>query len=383
MIAGGSSSTETGGAASLHVRLYRARPLAQLAVAALALILALTACSDGGGGPDMPIGAQIRVNSEADTADRDGVLTLREAIRLATGDLDLQELDETERTLVSGQPGPGSADLIIFTGPTSSGTPIRLASTLPPLSAGGDTIDGSTATGALIDGGDRSLVCLEITSSRNAVLGIQITGCHTAVLVREEAEGNRIGGAGEGEGNVLVGNIVGIELRGSRNTVQGNLVGVDATGQAGLGNEFEGIWITAGAAENFIGGPGEGQGNVISGNPLIGIAIDGSDNRVQGNLIGLSAAGTEAVPNKFGISVQGGATGNLIGGSKPTERNVISGQDTGVILRDAGTKDNTVRGNLFGTDVTGEIELRNGRDIWEIETQGENVVRDNRFGIGQ
>jgi hypothetical protein len=70
-----------------------------------------------------------------------------------------------------------------------------------------------------------------------------------------------------------------------------------------------------------------GTSNVISGNLLDGIFLTGgaSGNLVQGNLIGLSAAGTNALPNGFnGISISG-ASSNTIGGSVAAARNVISG----------------------------------------------------------
>lgn len=336
----------------------------------------LLAAVCGGGGPAQP---KLVVDSNADRVERDGVLTLREAIVLATGGLSRSDLDPQEAKQVRGKPGPASADLILFARPFEADQAIALGSSLPPLASGNDSIDGS-GVGRVAIRGDvhKSFVCIEITSSDNVLRGLEITNCLRGILVADEAQGNRIGGSGGGRGNVISANVVGIELRGRKNVIQGNLIGLDARGTEAVGNEHEGIWIAA-ARENIIGGPGPGEGNVISGNKLFGVNIDGAANNVlQGNLIGLDPSGSRPLGNRHGISVQAGARGNIIGGEKVEERNVISANETGIVLRDSLTTGNVVRGNYLGTDVDGEIEVANGADIWEMEGVGENVLEGNR-----
>lgn len=338
---------------------------------------ALLAAACGGGDA---AGPELLVNSNADTAERDGVLTLREAMLLATGGLSGSELDAQEAGQVRGDPGPASDDVIGFARAFQGEAAIKIATTLPALASGGDSIDGAALGGVVIDGGGGGFPCIEITSPGNALLGLQIVNCRTGILVGQQAAGNRIGGPGEGQGNVISGNVVGIEVRGRGTVIQGNLIGVDPSGTKALGNEFEGIWITPLGRENVIGGARPGEGNVISGNELFGVSIDGAvGNVMQGNLIGLDRTGTQALGNQYGITIQAGATRNVVGGEKAEERNVISASNTGVLLRDPGTADNVVRGNYFGTDMDGEAEIKNVVDVWDQEGTGENVLEGNRL----
>ena len=333
--------------------------------------------SDGGGGRGK-IQAELTVDSNADSAKRDGVLTLREAILLATGDLGTSALDAQESARVRGAPGPNSRDAVVFASAFRGKQAIVVGEPLPDLSGGNDTIDGSAVGGVTIDGSDRSTTCISITSSGNTLMSLQIMNCRTGIVVDRQAEKNHIGVSGEG--NVISGNVVGIEIRGRGNVIQGNLIGLDATGTAALGNDFEGIWVTPLGKENIIGGSKRGEGNVISGNELFGISIDGSaDNVIQGNLVGLDQSGIQAVTNRYGISVQAGATGNLIGGEAPEDRNIISGNNTGLVLRDPGTRDNVVRGNQFGKDISGGIQVANTVDVWTGEDAGKNVLKDNEM----
>ena len=378
----------SGGGASSVLRRVGALSLGLglLAVGAL-----LAAACGGGGSDDVdtsgsptqgPSGrTELVVNSHADTDERDGALTLRESVLLATGVLSAAELDPEEAGQIQGDPGPESSDVITFADSFRDGEAIVLAEPLPPLASGFDVIDGSAVDGVVIDGDSESFTCIEIDSSGNALLGLQIVGCRTGILVGRQAEENRIGGSEAGQGNIISGNVVGIELRGRANVIQGNLIGLDASGAEPVGNEFEGIWVTPVGRENIIGGPNAGEGNVISGNPLFGISIDGAqDNVLQGNLIGLDLSGSEGVANKYGITVQAGATGNVIGGDGLGERNVISANNTGLLLRGPETSGNVIQGNYFGTDAAGDGEIANVVDVWEVEDTGENVLEENQLG---
>src|SRR5262249_23696552 len=72
---------------------------------------------------------------------------------------------------------------------------------------------------------------------------------------------------------------------------------------------------------------------------------------VQGNVIGLSAAGSP-LGNSRGIVVQN--ANNLIGGTTAAARNIISGNASdGLTMTSATATGNVVQGNYIGTDAAG------------------------------
>src|SRR5208283_2922903 len=113
------------------------------------------------------------------------------------------------------------------------------------------------------------------------------------------------------------------------NLAIGNRIGTDLSGTRALPNTDDGVLITLGALHNTIGAANlDGSAaNVISGNSQSGIEINGNgttDNVVLGNRIGLTAAGTSALPN-LGDGVLLNAPANVIGGTAQGAGNVISG----------------------------------------------------------
>lgn len=154
----------------------------------------------------------------------------------------------------------------------------------------------------------------------------------------------------------------------SGNVVQGNIIGLDATGEDGFfsvaaasrGESDVGVFVN-GAPGNFIGGPATGQGNLVSGNAA-GIEIYDSGatgNLVVGNHVGLDQAGTKAIANSIGVLLFG-APGNTVGGTDPGSANVISGNSqVGVRLDGSGATRNVVLGNLIGLDPSGTTVVRN------------------------
>jgi len=352
------------------------------AVAGISLLLALLSCGGGGGAPT------IVVDSSADTDSRDGLVTLREAISLATGELGVADLDSEEADNVSGEPGADSSDTITFDPslfPAADGGTIALDESLPPLSTGADIIDGFGA-GVIIDGVDISLECITISSNDNALKGLQIKNCLVGVMIQPGAQGNVIGGPAEGEGNVISGNDEGIIIGGAgadNNVVKGNLLGVDASGTQALNNR-NGVHIHPEAQGNLIGGTEPGDRNIISGNTGVGITIRGSANTVQGNYIGTDINGTAAIPNGMeGIWIAPGAKDNVIGGSSAEERNVISGNELfGLNISGNGATGNIVKGNYVGVDATGNTALRNRHGLVISDGPQNNVIGGSAPGEG-
>ena len=197
------------------------------------------------------------------------------------------------------------------------------------------------------------------------------------VLITEGSRDNLIGGSFPYSGNLISGNGgSGVHLSGaatSGNELLANIIGLDIRGYLPVTNgslDGDGLLIDAGSNNNIVGGYGEYEANIISGNVRSGVHIDGSgsnDNLVVGNLIGLSGPGNSSAYNGTGVVISGGARENVIGGSVDSARNYISGNradlfpgGAGVLIRNPGTDYNRVSGNYIGLDVAGSRALRNG-----------------------
>jgi titin len=234
------------------------------------------------------------------------------------------------------------------------------------LNGSGGNLIGGGAVGAsnVISGNGSSGVFLNGPNSSGNVIQCNFIGTdyHGHLVVSNANDGITVDGAPSNtiSGNVISGNATnGVYLTGPGavgNIVAGNFIGTDAAGKLALGNHTAGVTISA-ASGNFIG-----PSNVISGNLNDGIFLTGgtSGNFVQGNIIGLSAAGTNALPNGFnGISISGAAS-NTIGGVVTAARNLISGNaNNGVGILMVTDTLNTVCGNYIGTDVTGTNAVAN------------------------
>ena len=236
------------------------------------------------------------------------------------------------------------------------------------------------------------------SQDRNALtLGNGLAGGGSGVILNGAANHNTV------SGNVIVNNrSFGIQISDAGttlNTIVGNKIGTDKSGAAALPNLLDGVAISNGASQNFIGLAG--QGNVISGNGHSGVFITStaggtsttSFNSIAGNQIGTNAAGTAALPNALdGVIIAAGSVGNAVGTTDPGGGNLISGNGTwGVFITDPGTGLNKVQGNLIGTDATGSTALpnhNNGIDILQGATNNtvggttagaRNVVSGNAF----
>ncbi|HET8671105.1 MAG TPA: hypothetical protein VFM05_10895, partial [Candidatus Saccharimonadales bacterium] len=146
----------------------------------------------------------------------------------------------------------------------------------------------------------------------------------------------------------------------NNNVIQGNHIGVDAAGSVARPNR-QGI-VLINSSNNLIGGTTAAARNVISGNTIHGLEIGGSSNVVQGNFIGTNSTGTAAIGNGIhGVVISGAPfTNNLIGGASPGAGNLISGNQRGISIEAPG---NVIQGNLIGTDVTGTNRIPNHTGI--------------------
>ncbi|MEG4104027.1 Calx-beta domain-containing protein, partial [Microcoleus sp. Pol17C6] len=387
--------------------------------------------------------ATITVNSTDDSNIRNAVLTLREAILVANGTLNVPALTVAEQAQINGTVGSGAdRDTIAFNiGAIGSQQLIQPLSALPPISDPA-IVDGWSQGGAGYNGlplvelsgnlAGVGMVGLDITAGNSTVQGLainrfdlagirlQTNGGNATVsnhigtdLAGTIDRGNRRGIWIDGvpdnriENNLISGNDnlnvgLGIEISGiaaRNNQVIGNLIGTDVTGTVAIGN-YAGISIRN-APENLI------QDNLISGNGGLGggIGINGptaNQNRVVGNLIGTDITGNVALGNTiYGISI-GSASNNIIGGTTPQERNIISGSQTaGIFFAIAPTllgepsggvaATNRVVGNYIGTNISGTAALGNpvgvfiaageSNIIGGTTPQEGNVISGNQMGV--
>lgn len=137
-----------------------------------------------------------------------------------------------------------------------------------------------------------------------------------------------------------------IYVTGSSDTIQGNFIGTDVSGNvtpftpnlAQLGaSDHVGIHISGGS-DNIIGTNGDGvndaaERNVIAGNNYGVLLRTTTDSVVAGNFIGTDSSGTKALPNWIGIGTLAGANGDRIG-TNGTDPDVAG--ETNIISGNAG-----------------------------------------------
>ncbi len=240
----------------------------------------------------------------------------------------------------------------------------------------GNLISGNGDRGVFIEGSGT----MSNTVSGNAI-GTDVSGTlargnrYEGVWIGDGAHDNFVGGNTPGQRNLISGNGgdgVGIVGTGTtNNTVSGNTMGTNIHGTAALPNNGAGVTVGWGAQRNRIGGGTPDERNVISGNGKEGVWIGGGgtmSNTISGNFIGTNVSGTAAIGNAWnGVWIGLGAQYNLIGGSTPGQRNLISGNGSGmggggIWFNDSGTMSNTVIGNYIGTDANGTGALGNDWD---------------------
>lgn len=221
----------------------------------------------------------------------------------------------------------------------------------------GVNISGIFTTGNQILG---NYIGTDVTGS--AALGNTLDGVSVQLCTD-----NIIGGTLAGARNLISGNSgCGVYISGLfsiGNQVLGNYIGTDASGTAALGNALDGVMIED-ATSSIIGGTAPGARNLISGNRGHGVDITNArSNQVLGNYIGTNVTGTAALGNTLdGVRIQF-TSNNIIGGTIPGARNLISGNNgNGVLIADISTMGNQVLGNYIGTDASGMTALGNSKD---------------------
>jgi hypothetical protein len=251
-----------------------------------------------------------------------------------------------------------------------------------------NTIGGTDASDRNIVSGNRAAgLLLSAGASGNVVQGNWIglanesasaNGNGGAGIVLSNALRTTIGGTETQAGNVICGNLSdGVHVAGNdsrEQVIQGNVIGLNAAGAAAP-NQRHGVYLEG--YKVTLGGVEPGAGNVVSGNRGAGVWLAGGEHVVQGNRIGTTQDGLTGAPNGHGPDRQAGlvafGTNHTIGGSADG-RNIISG-NAGAGLRLVGSGVD-VKGNFIGVDRTGLHALPNGADGVRIEAGSHSVGGD-------
>ncbi len=255
------------------------------------------------------------------------------------------------------------------------------------LSGNGDTIS-VFAYGVHLSGGafTNTIIGNYIGLDKDGVgaLGNQRSGI--AII---SSPSNIIGGTTPASRNIIASNVEsGIfvqETTSTDNQIDGNFIGTDASGTLARPNAVYGIYISSGRNTSI----GTRAGNLISGNQLGGVIVQRRNtgdvvtgNSIHNNIIGMNAAGTQALPNiGSGISVQANVSGTLIG---ELGRNFIAGNTAaGISLSGTGSTATRISGNWIGTNVAGGAAIPNQTGGIRIESgAASNIVGAHTLGTG-
>jgi dockerin type I repeat protein len=226
---------------------------------------------------------------------------------------------------------------------------------------------------------------VQLRGNNNRVVGSNISGpFYAAVYISggfgsPPASGNIVGGTAAGDGNILSAGNSGVRIDGP---AANNLV----VGNTQLSGAFYGAEVRSApssnlfATNNRIGGATAAERNLISGSGHFGeegFPVGGQVSLqeavgtiVQGNLIGTNAAGTASFGQKGPAGVEArNATGtqildNVISGILVVGIDHFAGQRFGIGISLKGNNDGSiVRGNLIGTDVSGQNAVANRAGI--------------------
>lgn len=305
-------------------------------------------------------GATITVTGTGDTIAVDGLVTLREAITSINNAANINGD-------VTGVGTYGTNDTINFNIAGAGVKTINVVGLSLPQIQEPVTINGYSQPGAAANtlaNADNAVILVELngTGAGAGVNGLTLVPGSDQSTIRGLAV-NRFAGNG-------------IRILSAGNTIVGNFVGVNAAGTTRMPNGTfpntgDGIRVE-GLGFNLIGSSALADRNVVSGNAVNGIHIQGSvnfpatGNFVQGNFVGVAADGKSSVGNRtepapapgaaegnnlFGIEVSGGDF-NFIGGASAGTRNVVGLNGAGIEI-DNGGQGNLIQGNFSGVGADG------------------------------
>jgi hypothetical protein len=337
------------------------------------------------------LAAVITVNSTADSDVRDAFLTLREALRVNNRTLSFAALSAAEKAQVVGTSTAADADTIAFNIPADDPGHVYYRDdgvagqvTLEKVATTAAADDASIAdidhdwkhswfsirpTAALQSQFDP--VTIDGYSQPGAQQNTNPTGQGLNTVLRIEISGQNInplfnglvsveGGSGtvirglvlnRANGNGQNGALANLWGSSANSTLQGNFLGTDVSGTLAFAQAYE---VYAATGGQMIGGTAPAARNLISGNPSGGVFLRGfaAPSFVQGNLIGTDRTGTKVLGN--GSSVNVDSPNNTIGGADPQAGNVVAGM---IGLGSLNANFTLVQNNKVGTDLTGTLAI--------------------------
>jgi len=291
----------------------------------------------------------------------------------------------TSANLALGGPAPAERNIIASTIYLRDDTTATIENNYIGVDRTGVANTGSLAQGVYLDGNASATVNENVISGFN--YGVFLDTTSSTMLI----EGNRIGtdysgtlALGNTTGvytnaaassvqiidNLVSGNTgIGLSIDSPNAVIQGNIIGLTANGTGSLSNGQNGITLSANSDGTVIGGVTAPERNVISQNGSNGIyGTQFDDVTIQGNYIGLDAAGANGLGNTDNGIALDNATNVTIGGSVAGEGNVIGDNgDHGIFL--TSVTGAVVQGNLVGLEADGVSALgNNGSGIYLAST---------------
>ena len=272
------------------------------------------------------------------------------------------------QAILDANANPG-ADTIAF---NIAGAGVHTITPLTSLDVVADAvvIDGYTQPGSSENTssiGTNAVLLIELDGSSAPGTGLDLNGPSTSGSVVQGLVVSRFS--------------TGIEVDNSDGVVvRGNFLGTDPTGLLSRPNDSG---VQCGANTTLIGGTSPGDRNLVSGNTagtfsgailLNGLATNA---KVQGNLIGTDATGLHALPNVGGLAAYG--TGNTIGGAAAGAANVVSGNSLYGMWIEGSI---VIQGNLVGVAADGLSPLDNAADGIVIHESNDSVVGGLAAGEG-
>jgi len=293
-----------------------------------------------------------------------------------------------------GTNAAGTAALV----PGSKGTGVNIDTgvkiTIGGTTPGARNVISGNGTGIQVGASDQTLIAGNYIGTD--ITGTQAIGNRNHGIKFDNVTNSVVGGSTPAARNIISGTQQGEGIGFSQGTVgnfiQGNYIGTDVTGNVALGNLSGIADLFGGSAtpgNNKIGGSAPGEGNVISGNKQLGISLNGDSGNhvIQGNFIGTNASGTSSLANGDLVAKSGGGIGiitssnNLIGGTVPGARNVISGNANYGILLNFATGA-VVQGNFIGVDVNGAALGNVARGIQVVNSSHDCTIGGTTAGAG-